>query len=48
MLCNTHAPPQLQGMEYPSPGPETPPLGGGARIMSGQEDHIFFGLLIIR
>ena len=20
MVCNTHAPPQLQGMEYPSPG----------------------------
>ena len=36
MLCKTHKPPQLQGMEYTSLGPETPPMGGGiSRVMSG-------------
>ena len=31
MVCNTFAPPELQGMEYPSPGPETPPWEGNCQ-----------------
>ena len=42
MLCKSPAPPQLQGMEYPSPGPETPPLGGSARVMSGARGSYFW------
>ena len=40
-LCKTHAPPQLQGMEYPSPDPETLPWEGGRQLRAVQEDHIF-------
>ena len=44
MVCNTHSPPQLQGMEYPrSDRPETPPPGGGLpELRAVQEDRIFF------